>query len=183
MMWGEIIACALQNTLLELKISRFKITELLWMLQNNAWRDSISLWIIPDLILLGILQECAKAEMEGAPALVGVLKRKINGRKHSESYFSLGTPLLCWSVSASKQRKDPSREIQHKWAFPLPLMENFITWPFSWWLFDGFMGWGVPSWGMGTVYCPCPSLATLKEKKKSGKTNCHLILCGNYFEY
>lgn len=136
------------------------------MLQNNAWRDNISLWIIPDLILLGILQECAKAEMEGAPGLVGVLKRKINGRKHSESYFSLGTPLLCWSVSASKQRKDPSREIQHKWAFPLPLMENFITWPFSWWLFDGFMGWGVPSWGMGTVCCPCPSRATLKEKKK-----------------
>lgn len=148
---------------------------------KTMYGDTI-LWNIPDFILLGILQECAKTEMEWVPGLVDVLKRKINCKKHSESCFSLRVPLLCWSVSASKQRKDPSREVQHNWAFPLPLMGNFISTALLlvivWW----FHRWSIPSWGMGSVCWHVPHKQNWR-KKKSEKTNYHQISCGNYFEH
>lgn len=107
--------------------------------------------------------------MEGAPGLVDVLRRKINGKKHSESYFSLGTSLLCWNVSASKQSKDPSREVQHSWEFPLPSMGKFITLALLlvavWW----FQRVECPQLGRGQCLLACPPWAKLMKKKKKGK--------------
>lgn len=58
-----------------------------------------------------------------SPALVDVLKRKINGKKHSNSYFSLEAPLLCWSVSIKTEERSFQRSLAQT-EFPLPSMGN-----------------------------------------------------------
>lgn len=99
-----------------------------------------------------------------SPALVDVLKRKINGKKHSNSYFSLEAPLLCWSVSIKTEERSFQRSLAQtenshypRWETVTLALLLVTVW---------FHKVECPQLRHGQCVLACPPQAKVKEKKE-----------------